>query len=209
MTAYEALARPVLFRVGHGDAEAAHEWTLRRLGALPPWAVAALRRRYAVSSPVSVFGVTFPNRVGLAAGMDKNGVVLPAWPALGFGFVEVGTVTWHDQPGNDRPRMFRLRASGAVINRMGFNNAGAVALAHRLGALRRAGWLDVPLGISLGKSKVTPLSDAVADYLASFELLHPYGDYTSLCTDGLGHFLSIVGEGPSYIGPGTIYFSLL
>jgi dihydroorotate dehydrogenase len=177
VTAYGALARPVLFRLGGGDAETAHEWTLRRLAAAPEWALAALRSRYAVSAPVEAFGLRFPNPVGLAAGMDKNGVALPAWPALGFGFVEVGTVTWQGQPGNDRPRMFRLRASGAVINRMGFNNAGATALAHRLGELRRGGWLAGPLGISLGKSKATPLSDAVADYLSSLRLLLPYGDY--------------------------------
>ena len=101
----------------------------------------------------------FPNPVGLAAGMDKNGVALPAWPALGFGFVEVGTVTAQAQPGNDKPRLFRLPDSEAIINRMGFNNAGAAALAARLEAL---GPLGVPLGISLGKSKVTPLDDAVA-----------------------------------------------
>jgi dihydroorotate dehydrogenase len=177
VTLYGALARPVLFRVGGGDAETAHEWTLRRLSATPGWALAALRARYAVGAPTEVFGLRFPNPVGLAAGMDKNGVALPAWPALGFGFVEVGTVTWEGQPGNDRPRMFRLRASAAVINRMGFNNAGATALAHRLGELRRAGWHDVPIGISLGKSVLTPLGDAVADYLSSLRLLLPYGDY--------------------------------
>jgi dihydroorotate dehydrogenase len=121
--------------------------------------------------------VKFPNPIGLAAGMDKNGVALPAWPALGFGFVEVGTVTAHAQPGNDKPRLFRLRDSEAIINRMGFNNLGAAALASRLSAL---GPLDVPLGISLGKSKVTPLEDAVQDYLASYELLHPYADYIAI-----------------------------
>ena len=97
--------------------------------------------------------------------MDKDGAALPAWPALGFGFVEVGTVTAHAQPGNPRPRLFRLPASEAVVNRMGFNNAGAAALAARLAALPRP--LGVPLGISLGKSKVTPLDEAVEDYLAS------------------------------------------
>jgi dihydroorotate dehydrogenase len=124
-----------------------------------------------------VFGVRFPNAVGLAAGMDKNGVALPAWPALGFGFVEVGTVTAHAQPGNDRPRLFRLRDSEAVINRMGFNNAGAAALAARLRALGR---LPVPLGISLGKSKVTPIEQAVEDYLTSYELVRPYADYIAV-----------------------------
>ncbi|MEV6301749.1 quinone-dependent dihydroorotate dehydrogenase [Actinoplanes sp. NPDC051861] len=177
MNLFSDAVRPVLFRLGGGDAEHAHEWTLKRLAALPTPALAALRRRYAFSAPVEVFGVRFPNRVGLAAGMDKNGVALPAWPALGFGFVEVGTVTAKPQPGNDRPRLFRLRDSEAIINRMGFNNEGAAALAERLAAL---GPLPVPLGVSLGKSKVTPLEDAVDDYLTSYRLLHPYADYIAV-----------------------------
>jgi dihydroorotate dehydrogenase len=154
---YERVARPVLFRLGGGDAETAHEWTLRRLATLSskPAVLAAIwRLRRAVSAPRDVFGLRFPNPVGLAAGMDKDGAALPAWPALGFGFVEVGTVTRHAQPGNDRPRVFRLKTSAALINRMGFNNAGAYALADRLAAVPPLG---VPLGISLGKSKVTPL----------------------------------------------------
>jgi dihydroorotate dehydrogenase len=177
VSAFERALRPVLFRVGGGDAEAAHEFTLRRLARLGPRPLALLRRRYATAEPVEVFGVRFPNPVGLAAGMDKNGVALPAWPALGFGFVEVGTVTAHAQPGNDRPRLFRLRDSEAVINRMGFNNAGAAALAERLAS---SGPLGVPLGISLGKSKVTPLDAAVEDYLTSYNLLRPYADYIAV-----------------------------
>ncbi len=174
---FERTVRPLLFRVGRGDAEAAHEFTLRRLAGLArsPRALAALRARYAVAAPRTVFGVRFPNPVGLAAGMDKDGVALPAWPALGFGFVEVGTVTAHPQPGNPRPRLFRLRDSEAVVNRMGFNNAGAGALAARLAALPRP--IGVPLGISLGKSKVTPLEDAVEDYRASYRALREHGDY--------------------------------
>jgi dihydroorotate dehydrogenase len=171
---YQRLARPALFRLAGGDAEGAHEWTLRRLASLPVAARRALGRVYAVDAPREVFGLRFPNPVGLAAGMDKNGVALPAWPALGFGFVEVGTVTRYAQPGNDRPRVFRLRASRAVINRMGFNNDGADALANRL---RSVGSLPVPLGVSLGKSKVTPLADAVEDYVYSLRALLPYGDY--------------------------------
>jgi dihydroorotate dehydrogenase len=174
---FESAVRPVLFRLGGGDAEAAHEFTLKRLASLPGPARAALRGRYATDAPVDVFGVRFPNPIGLAAGMDKNGLALPAWPALGFGFVEVGTVTAHAQPGNDRPRLFRLRASEAIINRMGFNNAGAAALAARLAAL---GPIGVPLGVSLGKSKVTPLAEAVDDYLTSYRLLHPYADYIAV-----------------------------
>ncbi|SCL30508.1 dihydroorotate oxidase A [Micromonospora pallida] len=174
---FQRIVRAGLFRIGGGDAEAAHEWTLRRLAGLSgrPVALAALRARYAASAPRTVFGVTFPNPVGLAAGMDKNGVALPAWPALGFGFVEVGTVTARPQPGNPRPRLFRLPDSEAVVNRMGFNNAGAEALAARLAALPRP--LGVPLGISLGKSKVTPIEEAVEDYLASYRALRGHGDY--------------------------------
>jgi dihydroorotate dehydrogenase len=177
MTAFERTVRPALFRLGGGDAEKAHEFTLERLTRLGARSRALLRGRYAVTRPVEAFGVRFPNPVGLAAGMDKNGVALPAWPSLGFGFVEVGTVTAHAQPGNDRPRLFRLRDSEAIINRMGFNNAGASALAARLASL---GPLTVPLGISLGKSKITPLADAVQDYLTSYRLLHPYADYIAV-----------------------------
>jgi len=171
------VVRPALFRLGGGDAETAHEWTLHRLATLAasPSALAAVRRALPVAGrPVEVFGLRFPNPVGLAAGVDKNGIALPAWPALGFGFVEAGTVTYHPQPGNDRPRVFRLRRSTALVNRMGFNNDGAAALARRLAAARPLG---VPLGISLGKSKVAPLGDAVEDYLGSLRLLRPYGDY--------------------------------
>jgi dihydroorotate dehydrogenase len=180
--AYAGLVRRALFRIGAGDAEGAHDWVLHRLAALSrrPALLAVFRRRYAVQAPRTVFGIRFPNPVGLAAGMDKDGLALPAWPALGFGFVEVGTVTAHAQPGNPRPRLFRLPASEAVINRMGFNNAGAAALAERLRALRAQRPLDVPLGISLGKSKVTPLAEAVGDYLESLRILRPYADYVAV-----------------------------
>jgi dihydroorotate dehydrogenase len=177
VTLFESAVRPVLFRVGGGDAEEAHEFTLGRLARLGAPARALMRGRYATDAPVEVFGVRFPNAVGLAAGMDKNGVALPSWPALGFGFVEVGTVTAKAQPGNDKPRLFRLRDSEAIINRMGFNNAGAAALADRL---EKLGGIGVPLGISLGKSKVTPLEEAVEDYLTSYRLLHRYADYIAV-----------------------------
>jgi dihydroorotate dehydrogenase len=168
VTLYERVARPLLFR---RDAEAAHEGALRVLAATAP-ALGRLGRLSA--SPRTVFGVAFPNPVGLAAGMDKDGRALRAWPALGFGFVEVGTVTLLAQPGNPRPRLFRLPASTAIVNRMGFNNAGAAALAARLDRLGR---LPVPLGISLGKSRAAPLSAAVDDYVGSLKLLGRYGDY--------------------------------
>src|SRR5215218_4232038 len=125
------------------------------------------------AAPVQAMGLTFRNPLGLAAGFDKNAVGIDALAALGFGFVEVGTVTALAQPGNPRPRLFRLPTDQAIVNRMGFNNAGAAALAARL---ERLGPLPVPLGISLGKSKVTPVEDAVEDYLTSLRLLHRYAD---------------------------------
>ena len=130
-----------------------------------------------MSAPVDVFGIRFPNAVGLAAGMDKDAIAIPAWGALGFGFVEVGTVTWHAQPGNPKPRLFRLVESEAIINRMGFNNHGAEAMAVRLKELGKA---PIPVGISLGKSKVTPVEEATADYLNSLKLLLPYADYVAV-----------------------------
>ncbi|MPZ85030.1 MAG: quinone-dependent dihydroorotate dehydrogenase [Actinophytocola sp.] len=173
---YQHILRRALFRLGGGDPEIAHERTvaaMSRLGRVRP-VVAALRGFYGRSRPRTVFGVEFPGPVGLAAGVDKNGVAIRGWPAFGFGFVEVGTVTRHAQPGNPGPRLYRLPASEAVINRMGFNNAGAAALAERL---RRLGPPPVPVGVSIGKSKVTPIEDAVEDYLASLRVLHPYADY--------------------------------
>ncbi|HEX6682876.1 MAG TPA: quinone-dependent dihydroorotate dehydrogenase [Candidatus Limnocylindrales bacterium] len=195
---FEKVVRPWLFR---RDAEEAHEWTLARLAKMSSFSRSMLKNRYAVSNPVRVFGVDFPNPVGLAAGMDKNGVALAAWPALGFGFVEVGTVTWHAQPGNERPRLFRQPQREAIVNRMGFNNLGAAALAQRLSSFKK----DVPLGISLGKSKVTPLDEAVEDYRRSFEALRDFGDYfavnvSSPNTPGLrelqerSHLDAILGE---------------
>ncbi|HET6296446.1 MAG TPA: quinone-dependent dihydroorotate dehydrogenase [Kribbella sp.] len=176
---YRRVIRPLLYRLGKGDAEVAHEQTLHGLRRLSrvPGAVSALSRSYGAlpdGLARTVFGVRFPSPVGLAAGMDKNGIALPAWRALGFGFVEVGTVTAHPQPGNPKPRLFRLVESEAVINRMGFNNLGSEALAQRLAGY---GDLGYPLGISIGKSKVTPLEDAVEDYVTSLQRLYRYGDY--------------------------------
>lgn len=182
---YERVLRPALFRLGGGDAERAHERILGLLATLSrsPALTTTLRASLAATPPSTggqvcrVFGLRFPSPIGLAAGFDKNGIALPALAALGFGFLEVGTVTRLAQPGNPRPRLYRLPSDAALINRMGFNNDGAAALAARLSRLPPLG---VPLGISLGKSKVTPLEDAVEDYLASLDLLYPYGDYFAI-----------------------------
>ncbi|HET7304849.1 MAG TPA: quinone-dependent dihydroorotate dehydrogenase, partial [Segeticoccus sp.] len=172
--------RPVLFRVGGGDAERAHHSTLRALerAGRAPAALRALRRlSEPPRAPATVAGIDFPGLVGLAAGVDKDGVALRAWPALGFGFVELGTVTAHPQPGNPAPRLFRLRESRAIVNRMGFNNAGAGALAERL---RGAGAVGIPVGVSIGKTKVTPVEEATGDYLASVRALDGLADYVAV-----------------------------
>jgi dihydroorotate dehydrogenase len=177
--AYEALLRRAMFAAGGGDPEKVHHrvvTTLGRLGATNAGRQ-ALARIPRPSAPVQAFGLTFPNPVGLAAGMDKDAVAIPAWAGLGFGFVEVGTVTRYPQPGNPAPRLFRLVESEAIVNRMGFNNRGAAAMAVRLD---RLGPRPIPVGISLGKSKITPVEDATADYLHSLELLLPYADYIAV-----------------------------
>src|SRR5206468_234289 len=131
--------------------------------------------------PKTLFGLNFPNPVGLAAGLDKNGVALPAWAALGFGFIEIGTVTAKAQPGNPEPRIFRLPKQRALINRLGFNNDGADAIAERLRKLRGSGrWPTVPVGINIGKSRATSLEKAADDYLYSFRLLRDFADYVTL-----------------------------
>ncbi|QRP48744.1 quinone-dependent dihydroorotate dehydrogenase [Amycolatopsis sp. FDAARGOS 1241] len=173
---FDKIARPAMYRLAYHDPEVVHERTVRLLGRVAP-ALGPVSRVYRTDDPVTVLGLRFPNRVGLAAGMDKNGLALKAWPALGFGFVEVGTVTRHAQPGNPKPRLFSLPGSDGVINRMGFNNDGAEALARRLAAHGKPG---VPLGISIGKSKVTPLDEAVEDYRFSLRALHPYADYFAI-----------------------------
>jgi dihydroorotate dehydrogenase len=126
----------------------------------------------------TLFGLHFPNPVGLAAGLDKNAVALPAWAGLGFGFAEVGTITSHRQDGNARPRIFRIPESEALINRLGFNNDGAERVALRLGALKESGrWPRIPIGINLGKSKIIPLEAAAEDYCRAFRSLSHLGDY--------------------------------
>ncbi|MCW2811714.1 MAG: quinone-dependent dihydroorotate dehydrogenase [Friedmanniella sp.] len=183
---YRRVLRPLLFRAYDGDAERVHDQTLRaiaRLGESAPAlrATAALCARH--HHPRTVAGIAFPGLVGLAAGMDKNGVGVRAWGSLGFGHAELGTVTAQPQPGNPRPRLFRLPASGGVLNRMGFNNAGAEALADRLAAagVRRGNRaVGIPLGVSIGKTKTVPLAEATGDYLSSLRRLAPYADYVAV-----------------------------
>jgi len=137
-----------------------------------------LTRRVAASASIATkcFGLTFPNPIGLAAGFDKDGVALQELAGLGFGHIEAGTVTYHAQPGNPRPRLFRLPKDKALINRAGFNNNGAKAFAQRVGKNRPR----CVLGVSIGKSKITPLESAVDDYLASFELVYEIADYVAV-----------------------------
>lgn len=180
---YEKLLRPLLFKQ---DSEKAHERGVSAMALLGR--IAPVRKaleswhRLPVSrfDPVEVFGLKFPNAVGLAAGFDKNARAWPAAAAMGFGHVEIGTVTALGQPGNPQPRMFRFPEQEAVINRMGFNNEGAEAVAARLAQQSPRGQRLIPLGVNIGKSKVTELDDAVADYLKSFALLADYADYLVL-----------------------------
>jgi dihydroorotate dehydrogenase len=165
---YRSLLRPILFRL---PPETAHELALHSLSLIPPRLIA---RRF--DNPISRFGLSFPNPIGLAAGLDKNGIALQPLAALGFGFIEAGTVTYHPQPGNARPRLFRLTEDQALINRAGFNNNGAAALARRIERHRP----DCVLGVSIGKSKITPLEEATQDYLASFELVYDVADYIAV-----------------------------
>lgn len=177
MDFYQNLIRPIFFSM---DAEEAHDLVMSALetGSHFPALVRLSAGKAVPSSPRTVAGITFPNPVGLAAGMDKNGLALPAWEALGFGFIEVGTITACAQPGNPKPRMFRFPQQQALINRLGFNNEGAEAVATRLEALHAEGrWPRIPVGLNIGKSKVTPAEKAHEDYLASFRRLHDLGDY--------------------------------
>lgn len=175
---YRTFIRPVLFAQ---DSERIHDATLRLLAwaSRHPLVCETLATFFSAPElPVEVFGLRFPNPVGLAAGMDKHADALPAWQALGFGFCELGGVTWHPQPGNPPPRLFRAVRDEALINRMGFNNPGAEAMAAKLAAWRAAGrWPRHPVGINLGKSKVTPLDQAAEDYRRSFEILWPHADF--------------------------------
>ena len=177
---YERLVRPLLFAI---DPEAAHHFTiacLRTVSRIDP-VLQALTCFRPEPKPRNLFGLTFPNPIGLAAGLDKNGVALPAWAAFGFGFIEIGTVTAKAQPGNPKPRIFRFPEQHALINRLGFNNDGADMIAERLRKLRQSGrWPGVPVGVNIGKSMATPVVEANADYLHSFQVLRDFADYVVL-----------------------------
>ncbi len=169
---FYSLLRPLLFDL---DPETAHTLTLAGLRALPPRLIKALLPAVA-DDPRQVMGLTFPNPVGLAAGLDKNGECLDAWAAMGFGFIEVGTVTPRPQPGNPKPRMFRLPEARAIINRMGFNNDGVDALLENVA---RAGFSGV-LGINIGKNFDTPLDRAEDDYLICLRKVYPRASYVTV-----------------------------
>ena len=171
------LARPLLFAL---DPEAAHRLTLSALEALRAWGALGLATARAVHDPVTVMGLRFSNRVGLAAGLDKNAAHVDALGALGFGFIEVGTVTPRPQSGNPAPRLFRLPARQALINRLGFNNDGVDAFAANV---ERARWPQAEghvLGLNIGKNAATPLEQAADDYAACLQRVYRHADYVTL-----------------------------
>jgi dihydroorotate dehydrogenase len=167
------ILRPLLFKL---DAETAHRATLYALGVAQRSNFAHWIAKPPADLPTKVFGITFPNPVGLAAGLDKNAEHLDALDALGFGFIEVGTVTPKPQSGNDRPRLFRLPRHEAIINRMGFNNAGVDALVRNV---RRSSYHGV-LGINIGKNKDTPNEKAVSDYLLCLTRVYEHASYVTV-----------------------------
>lgn len=175
---YRHCLRPVLFA---REAERAHDLTLRllsRVSQSPAAGKVAGAFFSAPELPVELFGLKFPNPVGLAAGMDKFAAAVPVWEKLGFGFCELGGVTWQAQPGNPQPRLFRAPAAGAIVNRMGFNNPGAEAFAQTLADWKQRGrWPNHPVGINLGKSKNAPLNQAADDYAKSFRALRAHADF--------------------------------
>lgn len=177
MSLYSLIVRPLLFRL---PAETAHHFALSSLSvALRSSPIcAAAKRRYQTTpfGNLKRFGVSFSNPVGLAAGFDKNGEAADALSALGFGFIEVGTVTSEAQPGNPRPRIFRLTRDRALINRLGFNNCGARQLVKNIRAHRP----DCVLGINIGKSRSVPVDQAIPDYLETLKIVHEVADYIAV-----------------------------
>jgi dihydroorotate dehydrogenase len=171
-----SLARPFLFGL---DPETAHELTMRSLARLQGTSLEWVYRNSAVDDPVELAGLVFPNRVGLAAGLDKNARCIDGLGALGFGFVEVGTVTPRAQPGNPKPRMFRLPQANALINRLGFNNDGLEAFIANVkqSSFRQKGRI---LGLNIGKNATTPIENATSDYLVCLEGVYPHADYVTV-----------------------------
>ena len=170
------LARPFLFGL---DPEHAHDLTLGALAAIQRTPLIALVEQARVNDPVSIAGLAFPNRIGLAAGLDKNGRCIDAFGAMGFGFVEVGTVTPHAQPGNPKPRVFRIPEAGALVNRLGFNNDGLAAFIAnvRQARFRARGGI---LGLNIGKNATTPIERAADDYLLGLAGVYPHADYVAV-----------------------------
>ncbi|AFY49349.1 dihydroorotate oxidase A [Nostoc sp. PCC 7524] len=187
MDIYQLAVRPVLFNLLKADPEWSHHqaigvlsWLSHQHYAGNSWLPKLLQKSLCLQDhrlEQNLFGLHFPNPVGLAAGFDKDGVASGIWSSMGFGFAELGTVTFVAQPGNPRPRLFRLPLDQAVLNRMGFNNSGAAVMAQRLSQEKLELTPSIPIGINLGKSKVTPLEAAAEDYLNSFRLLKNLGDY--------------------------------
>ena len=172
-----ALTRPFLFGL---DPERAHDLAMASLARLQNTPAMCLWQQARVDDPVTVAGLRFPNRIGLAAGLDKNGECIDGLGAMGFGFIEVGTVTPKPQPGNAKPRMFRLPAAQALINRLGFNNQGLaafVANVQRARSFRAGGGI---VGLNIGKTAATPLERAVDDYLLGLDGVYPHADYVTV-----------------------------
>jgi dihydroorotate dehydrogenase len=171
---YRSLFRPILFSL---SPETAHEFALKSLTLFSPKTVGKLvHARVEDSLAIERFGLRFSNPIGLAAGFDKNGIALQPLAALGFGHIEAGTVTFHPQSGNPRPRLFRLPKDKALINRAGFNNHGAAEFVAHVKSRRP----ECVLGVSIGKSKIAPIDKATEDYLASFDLVYPVSDYIAI-----------------------------
>jgi dihydroorotate dehydrogenase len=171
-----SLTRRLLFSL---DAEHAHELTLKALERIQHTPLVCTLRQTRIDDPVELAGLKFANKVGLAAGLDKNGRCIDGWAAMGFGFVEVGTVTPQAQPGNPKPRLFRLPQAQALINRMGFNNEGlSTFVAHvQRSRFRSSGGI---LGLNIGKNASTPIEHAADDYLLGLEAVYPHADYVCI-----------------------------
>lgn len=175
---YKRLVRPILFKF---DPETIHDFTinlLSKIGNSPVLCDAVRDFCSPEPLPIEVFGLKFPNPVGLAAGMDKDAVAAPVWEALGFGFIEVGAITYHPQSGNPKPRVFRVVKEEAIINRMGFNNSGAESTAKRVSEKKaNQRWVKIPAGVNIGKSRIVPNEHAAEDYEKTFRLLWSLFDF--------------------------------